>query len=347
MKRLRVGVVGAGFISSVYAKTFAAVPEGELVGVCSRTQTSAQRFADRFGLPHATDSLDALLPQVDVVCVNSPNALHDEHAIAAARAGKHVIVEKPLAVSLEAGEAIVHACEAAGVGLAYAEELPFVPLFARARARIARGEIGEPTLVRVRYAHAGPHSPWFFSRDMAGGGVGMDMACHALECARWLLGKPSCAQVSARLSTLAHGDRTQLEDHAEIQLHFDGGVRATCEASWALSGGMQAWLEVWGRDGRLVADLLGERGLRVHRAGEGWTTEVQHGPVAYGYGEQLRSFLNSFREGTEPLESGRDGLAVLEMLYAAYASAREEKPVALPFRVRGVERAVDLWRPRS
>ena len=350
-KSLRIGLVGAGSISRTYAQALARVPDAKLVAVWSQTRDRAERFASEFACATATDRVDELFPHVDVVCVNSPNFLHAPHAISAARAGKHVIVEKPLAVSLEEGEAIVAACAEAGVGLAYAEELPFVPKFARVRDLLTSGALGGPVYVTQREAHAGPHSPWFFSRDEAGGGVLMDMACHSIECLRWLLGKPGVRSVTAQLVCTAHGHQTELEDHAVVHLEFDGGVGGLVEASWALEGGMQSRLEVWGARGYAEADVLQGTGLRVFAkdggvpftASGGWSTPPSDWLWENGYPQELAHFLQCFRTGATPVESGADGLAVLEILYAAYTSARERKSIYLPFRPRGVARAVDLW----
>lgn len=342
MSPFRVGLIGAGGISRTYMAAMRQVAEGRVVAVWSRTRERAQAFAKDFELSLATTEIAPLLDAVDVVCVNSPNACHAEHTIAAAEAGCHVIVEKPLAVSLEEGEAMIDACRRAGVGLAYAEELPFVPRFRRARKLLAAGELGEPIYVTQREAHAGPYSPWFFSREEAGGGVMMDMACHSIECVRWLLGKPDVLRVTAHLNRTVHAERTPLEDHAVVHLVFASGVSATCEASWALQGGMQSTLEVWGSSGYLDVDLLQATGLRQYAKGT-WSTPLSEPLPENGYPQELSHFLCCFAEGREPDESGADGLVVLEILYAAYASAREGRSIDLPFRPEGIERAVDLW----
>ena len=346
----RIGLVGSGMISRTHAAALAQVDEGIPVGVWSRRRSQAERFAGEFGLEVATDDLEALLSGVDVACINSPNALHAEHAIAAAHAGCHVIVEKPLAVSLEEGEAIIEACRSAGVGLAYAEELPFVPRFRHAREALRSGSLGEPLYLTQREAHAGPYSPWFFTRNEAGGGVLMDMACHGIECVRAVLGKTPVRRVTAHLATLQHHEPGELEDHAVIHLEFEGGPTATCEASWALLGGMQSTLEIWGSAGTLRADLLHETGLRQYQgdaSGNAWSTPLAEPLHDNGYPQELRHFLRCFAEGREPDESGADGLAVLEILLAAYASAGARRSIDLPFRPRGVARAVDLWTPRG
>ncbi len=347
----RIGLLGSGWISRTHAAALREVEEGELVAVWSRTRENAERFAREHGLPVWSDDVGEVLAEVDVVCVNSPNALHAEHAIAAARAGRHVIVEKPLAVSLEQGRALVEACERAGVGLAYAEELAFVPKFVRAKQILDSGALGAPLYVTQREAHAGPYSPWFFTREEAGGGVLMDMACHSIELVRWLLGKRPVERVTARLRSTGSAHDTELEDHSVTLLELEGGVTATCEASWVLRGGMQSTLEVWGSEGVLEVDLLRGTGMRIHseagrpelQAAPGWSPVLTEWSAENGYLQELRHFLRSFRARTAPEEGGLDGLAVLEILCAAYASAGTGRSVALPFQPQGVERAVDLW----
>jgi predicted dehydrogenase len=340
----RVGLVGAGHISRTYARALAAIPEGRAVAVCARHPESAERFAREHGLERAAASLDELIDAVDVVCVNTPNALHAEQAIRAAEAGRHVVVEKPLATTAAEGRAVVEACRRAGVGLAYAEELAFVPKFVRAKEIVAAGELGALRYVTQREAHAGPHAPWFFSRDEAGGGVAMDMACHSIELVRWLLGKPACTSVTAQLE--ARREDSCLDDHAVLHLRFEGGRSALCEASWALQGGMQSRLEVWGSKGTLETELLHATGLRTYRPeGEraGWRAETADWLWENGYPQELSHFLRCFREGRTPEESGEDGVRVLEILEAAYVSAREGRSLALPAQLPAVERAVDHW----
>lgn len=347
----RLGLIGAGWISRTYLAALEDVPEAEVVAVWSRTRESAQGLADAAEIPLATTDVDELIAACDVVCVNSINALHAEHGIRAARAGRHVIVEKPLATSLDEGRRLVEACRDAGVGLGYAEELCFVPKFERARDIAASGDLGEVLHVRQRESHGGPYSPWFFSRDDAGGGVLMDMACHGIELVRWLLGKPAVVHVSAEIQSTGKLHRTELDDHSHTHLVFENGVTASCEASWILQGGMQSVLEIWGTAGHMVVDLLGETGIRVFTpkgsslaaTAPGWAPSLVHGIRENGYPQELGHFLRCFREGRTPEESGDDGLAVLEILQAAYASAGEGRRISLPFRPEGVERAVDLW----
>jgi predicted dehydrogenase len=345
VKPFRLGLIGAGGISRTYLAALAHVPEADAVAVWSRTRERAAALARDHGIALATNDLTELIDAVDVVCVNSPNALHAEHAIAAAAAGRHVIVEKPLAASLDQGRALVEACRRAGVGLAYAEELAFVPKFVHARDALRRGDLGEPVYLTQREAHAGPYSPWFFTRDEAGGGVLMDMACHAIECVRFVLDKPPVRRVTAHLARTRFGDRSELEDHAVVHLEFEGAATALCEASWALLGGMQSTLEVWGTRGTIAVDLLQQTGVRQWHD-ERWSTPLPEYLLENGYPQELSHFLRCFADGTEPDEGGADGLAILEILHAAYVSAAERRSVELPLRAEGVARAVDPWLAR-
>lgn len=314
----------------------------------SRRQETATLLARSCGAPLALTyaDLDTALsaPPVDVVCVNSPNHLHAQHAIAAARAGKHVIVEKPLCLSLVEADAVLSAAQSAGVGLAYAENLCFAPLYRQARALLISGAIGRVLRARHCEKHAGPYSPWFWNVEEAGGGALLDLGCHSVECLRWLLGKPRITRVSAELRRVAHADKTRLEDDARVALELEDGTQLIAESSWAHADKSESRLEVRGQGAVLEASLLGESGLRLRQGDGDWerVAATETGDSA-GYVEELTHFLDCFRAGREPEESGHDGRAVLEILLAAYASAQRGEPVALPFDPGDVARPVDLW----
>jgi myo-inositol 2-dehydrogenase/D-chiro-inositol 1-dehydrogenase len=344
---LGVALVGAGYISRVYVEVFPRLLGARLVGVASRSRAAATRLADACGASVAVDygNLDELLraASVDVVCVNSINRLHAQHAVGAARAGKHVIVEKPLCLTLAEADAMLEAARDAGTGFAYAENLCFAPHYRRARELIASGAVGDVLSARQCEKHGGPYSPWFWSAEEAGGGALLDLGCHGIECLRWLLDKPRVARVSARLATLRHGDRTQLEDDASVTLELEDGTRLVSESSWAARDGGESTLEVQGSEGTLEVDLLGASDLRLRRRDADWQ-RIPAGPAGdSGYLQELTHFLDCFRKGLTPDERGEDGRAVLEILLAAYASAGRGAPVSLPFDPGDVARPVDLW----
>jgi predicted dehydrogenase len=344
-----VALVGAGWISRAWAAALRRVGGAHLTAVASRTRESAERLAREAhgrAAVYTFDELPALFADADVrlVCVNSPNHLHAAHALAALAAGKDVVIEKPLCLTLEDADALCDAGARSGRLVGYAENLCFAPHYRRARALIREGALGRVLWARQCEKHAGPYSPWFFSREEAGGGALLDMGCHSLEVLRWLFDKPRVVRVEARLATLAHGARTRLDDDAHVALELEDGTRLVSESSWAVASGMQSTLEVHGSEGSLWLDPVGETGLRLWRRDDGHSSVSADPLLETGYVGELEHFLTCATGGDVAEETAEDGRAVLELMLAAYASAGQGRAIALPFRPRGVERPIDLWR---
>jgi myo-inositol 2-dehydrogenase/D-chiro-inositol 1-dehydrogenase len=356
MEKVRVGLIGAGFITEIHASALARVPEAHLVAIASRRQEHAAELAGRFGIPHVEPSWEALLerPDIDVVTVALPNNLHARVCIAAAMRGKHVIVEKPMCLTLQEADAMIEACRAHQVRLMYAETLAFTPKYERARQLVEEGALGDVYLVKQLEKHSGPHGDWFWDCDQAGGGVLMDMGCHGLEWFRHVLGKPAVKSVSATLSRFVHRDRTAGEDHAVVVVTFANGVVGVNETSWVQPGGMQDRAEILGTKGVTVADLLmGSSlttysdvgyGYAVEKAGAttGWSFTMYDEAWHYGFVAEMQHFMDCVRLDRQPRETGEDGRAVLEIICAAYQSAGSGTVVELPFATT-TKRPVDLW----
>lgn len=349
MKRWRLGLVGCGWISEVYAKALAEVPGAEALACCARSQESASAFAERLGIPHPCADWRELVARddIDVVVVGVPNSLHHAVTVAALEAGKHVVVEKPLAVTLEEARDIVAVSARTGFGVAYAENLCFAPKYVRAKQLVEAGTLGTVRVVKQVEKHDGPHTRWFYEAAQAGGGALLDMGCHSIEFARWLLGKPAVKAVWAHMDTWLHED-TDLEDHVVLHLEFEGGATALLESGWSLKGGMASTSEIQGTGGVLRASLLQEgAGFQLFTdSGEetGWRAVDADWSRQNGYPQELAHFLDCFERGVRPSESAEDGLAVLEVMLAAYYSAGTGRKVALPFAPEGVKRPVDLWK---
>ncbi len=358
-RELGIGISGCGWIASVHAAATRTLPHARVVACCASEPGSARSFARRHDVPAPVADHDALCARddVDVVIVCTPNHLHHRQVLAALAAGKHVIVEKPLALSLEEGEEIVAAARETGLCVAYAEELCFVPKFEHARQLVERGAVGEVRHLKQVEKHDGPHARWFRDPGLAGGGVAMDMACHSIEWARWVLGKPAVSSVWCDMRTWprregALPDAGAVEDHVVCHLEFAGGETALLESSWTLLGGMDSRTEIHGTGGVLHADLLQTgSGMRLYssagvadEAPAGWSFPDADWSHQNGYPQELAHFLEAITSGSEPGETAVDGLAVLEILLACYHSAGTGRRVALPFRPRGVARPIDLWR---
>jgi predicted dehydrogenase len=350
---LGVGLTGTGWVSDVHARALRRTPGAKLCGVVSRDRSRGEAFAARHGIPRVHGDHRALLEdrELDVICVGLPNDQHERVVLDAARAKKHVICEKPLATSLEEGERMVAACREAGVMLALGVELCFIPKFVRCREIVASGALGRIYQVHQREQHGGPHSPWFYTREQAGGGILMDMGCHSIEVTRYVLDYPKPLAVYARMSNELH-PTSELEDHCTLLLELDGGVVALLEPSWALPGGMESHLDLFGTEGVLYADLLRGTGMRMYSerglpedplGSQRWSIQDPDWLWSNGYPQEMEHFLECARSGARPRVSGEDGLVQLEISYAAYESAATGRRVELPFRPRGCERAVDLW----
>jgi predicted dehydrogenase len=363
MDLVRVGLIGSGFVTAIHHEALRRVAGARVVAVASPSPGHAERFAAERGIPHHFADYRALLDlrEVDLVVLGLPNDLHAEAACLAAEAGKHIVVEKPMAPSLAECDRMIAACERAGVLLGYAEEICFAPKYVRLKQLIDEGALGRVHLVKQSEKHDGPHADWFYDTRRSGGGVTFDMGCHAIEFFRWLLGDPASGakatirSVYAQMGTYVHRDQTDGDDEAVLLLTFDGGAIGLAEESWNKPGGMDDRAEVFGSEGQGYADLLHGNALRaysrrgygyaVEKAGStaGWSFPIYEEIWNYGFPQEMEHFVDCIRQGSPPREDGRDGRAVVEAIHALYASAAQGRRIELPFPSESA-RPIDHWR---
>src|SRR5213083_925940 len=330
MSNVKIGIIGSRFQADCIAGAVKAIPEdGEVVAVASPTKGHAADFAKRHGIPRAyTDYRDLLRdPAVELISITAPNRLHAQITIDAATAGKHVVCEKPLCITLEEADAMIDACRKAGVLLLYAEELFFAPKYVKAKQMADEGAFGRVHLVKQGEKHSGPHSDWFWDVAQSGGGAAMDLGCHGIAFCWWFLGKPNITSVYSHMATHVHRARTE-----------DDGI------------------EVFGDKGQTYADLLMGNalptysdvgfGYAVEKAAttRGWTYPVFEEHWNYGFPQEMRHFARCVRGKETPISDGETGRVVQEVLYAAYASAGQGRKIILPFRPKGVKKPIDLWK---
>jgi myo-inositol 2-dehydrogenase/D-chiro-inositol 1-dehydrogenase len=360
MSTTRIALLGTGFIAEIHLESYRRfVPDAEVVAVYSRSGERAEAFARRHGIARWYDDLDraATDADCDVVDVCIPNDRHARATIAAATAGKHVIVEKPLSLTLAEADEMIAVCQTHGRKLMYAEELCFAPKYERVRRLVVEGAIGRVFHLRQCEKHSGPHSDWFYDLNRSGGGALMDMGCHGLAWFRWMLGgQPRAVSVTAHMQGgLIHQGRTRCEENSVCVVEFEGGAIGVAENSWATLGGMQDRVEVSGTGGVIFADLFqgssaltyseNGYGYAMEKAGStrGWTFTMFEEAFNQGYPHELNHFIACVRDDTAPLVTGEDGRAVLELMYAAYHSARIGQRVALPFQAPRTSKPIDLW----
>ena len=202
--------------------------------------------------------------------------------------------------------------------------------------------------------HSGPHSDWFYDINQSGGGVLMDMGCHGIAWFRWMLKNTKAVSVTASMNTVFHKEKTLGEDNSIVIIEFENGVTGVVENSWAKQGGMDDRSEIHGTDGVVYADLfVGNSVLAYSKNGYGYAMEKTDTTVGWsfcmfeeafnqGYPQELKHFIDCIQNDREPLITGKDGRTVLEIIYAAYASAGQGKKIMLPFSSK-VERPIDLW----
>jgi predicted dehydrogenase len=356
--KVKVGIIGSQFEADIHAASFQILPEeAEIVAVASPTPGNAQKLADRYGIPRVfTDYREMLKqPDLELVTITAPNSLHAQMTIDAANAGKHVLCEKPLCMTLDEADQMIDTCKRQGVLLMYAEELFFTPKYKKAKEMADQGAFGRVYLVKQSEKHFGPHSPWFWDVELSGGGALMDLGCHGIAFCYWFLNRPRIKSVYCHMGTYVHGDKTRGEDDCLCILEFENNAVGLIEDSWARRGGMDDRIEVFGEGGVTYANLhMGNAlptyseygfGYAVEKAPttQGWSYPVFDELWNYGFPQEMAHFARCVR-GKETLQAtGEDGRVVLEAIYAAYTSAGQGRKIALPNDARRLSKPIDGW----
>jgi predicted dehydrogenase len=358
---LRVGIVGTGFIARPHAQALRAlreiwgdeVPAVELVAACDEDSRMVRTFAGRFGVARvATRWQDVTRdPAIDAVLVLVPNDLHAPVALDALRHGRHVLCEKPLALTVADAAALVEAADTAGTAAQVAFVYRAWPAMQLARALVAEGEIGEPFEFRGHFLHdyaldpTAPHT-WRFSRERAGAGSLGDLGSHIIDLARSLMGEVE-AVTAARLRTVVSerpcvGGGTlavDVDDLADLWLTFESGAVGTIRVGWAAAGhqtdiGFEVLGDAgavrffWARANELT--VVSERGGAVRRVALGPRHPGSLWPVpgvglawADAFVLGARAFVHAIAAGTPATPTLRDGLRVVELVEEARSLASD------------------------
>jgi predicted dehydrogenase len=323
---VRVGVIGAGFAGTTHARSLTDLPGARLVAVAAETPEEAAPLARELGVRVAADAMTlCAADDVDLVVVASPTDLHAAHTIAAARAGKHVFCEKPLARDAAQAEAMLDACAKAGVALAVGHVVRHFPEYVRARELIQSGAIGAPALATLTRGSfpVGNATPWY--RDpVRSGGVVLDLMLHDLDTLRWWFGEPTRVYVRA-LGLDARG-----ADYALATVRFDGELIAHLEASWVEHAGFRTSFELCGDRGMVVHDSRRETPLRIQSTTGPGGLAVMPMVTAHEspYRIQLRDLLARLERGDAPLVDGVEAYRSLSLAFAAVSSAQRGAPVS-------------------
>ena len=340
MQPIRFAIVGTGNIADFHARAITLVPGAELVAVHSRRPEPGQIFAAKYSAEFV-ENYDALLarPDVDAVCITTPSGTHAELGIAAARAGKHVLSEKPLDITPARVDALAGACAENGVQLGGIFQARFGQGAQALKRAVDAGRFGQLAWASAYvpwfrgeqyYASAGWRGTW----ELDGGGALMNQSIHAIDMILWLAGE--WQEVSARCTNALHTN-LEVEDTAMAWVKFASGATGVIQGSTACFPGEPRRVELKGSTGS--ATLVDDRPTFWQFETEwpeddtvrDWANAAQIGGGASdpnaisieGHRAQIEDFAGAIREGREPAIPGREGRRAVELIGAIYASSRE------------------------
>ena len=298
----------------------------DVVAFQSRRPPTAQAAREQWGSGEVVGDWRDVLARddVDAVDICAPNSMHAELAIAAAEAGKHVLVEKPMATTVADADAMVAAASSAGVVLMAAHNLRFAAPYAAAARAVADGLVGDVVGVRVAMGHGGPEgwtrdAGWFRDPSLSGGGALLDLGIHVADLLRAVTGD-EVTEVSA---LLRRPSPDAVEESGVVALALRGGGVGTLSASWAVRPGADHQLLVQGTEGTLTV----ERGQAVVRPAGGGDKVIVEPPSPAP--DLLANFVAVCRGDAAPVVGPRDGRQALAIIEAAYRSAESGRAVSV------------------
>lgn len=358
MKKIRVGVIGCGKVGHCHARAYRALPGCELAACCNHNLARAEEFGRAYGIP-AFDSVREMIEKADIgaVSVCTPHPAHAAPAVEAARAGAHILVEKPLATTLGDCDEILGAVRASGVAGGVVSQRRFYPQAARVKRAIEDGKIGRPILGTVtmlgwRDMTYYASDPWRGSWEKEGGGVLVNQAPHQLDLLLWYMGEVK--ELYGLWDTFNHPG-LEVDDTAVAVLRFQSGALGSILVSNSQNPALYGNVHVHGERGASVGVqtdggamfIAGVSGIAEPPFNDLWTVPGEEnlaagwrasedalfgapGAVDHFFGLQLQDFLDAVRAGREPLVSLRDGRRAVELFTAVYRSCRDRAPITFP-----------------
>ncbi|MCA1716805.1 MAG: Gfo/Idh/MocA family oxidoreductase [Actinobacteria bacterium] len=322
---MRVGVIGAGFIGAIHLGAYANMPEVEVVGVADALPEIAAAGAAVIGT-RAYSSYEDLVSaeEVDVVDVCLLTSYHRDLALKVARDGKHVILEKPIARSLEDAEAIIEAFDGSSQRLFVGHVVRFFPEYVRIKEMIDAGELGTVGVARTsrRSPFLTGWNDWYADWRMSGG-VLLDLVIHDFDFLRWTLGEVERVYARGVL-----GREYNRLDYALITLRFEGGAIAHVEGQWGYPGPFNYSIEVAGSRAMVTADSTGPEPVRLLG---GATGPAESPDVITGkspFQTELEHFIRCAATDEEPIVGAQDAYEALKIGHAAIESVKTGRPVA-------------------
>jgi len=338
MKKIKVGVIGAGKIAErLHLPQYSECPDVEVVAICDIIKKKAVRLAEQYKIKNVYVDYKKMIMEsdIDAVSVCVPNYLHASMTIFAAKNKKHVLVEKPMALSVKDMKNMVQACRKNGVVLMVEQTHRFDPAHEILKEVVDSGILGKIATVRGKLGHSGPefwsdNSPWFFDKKKSGGGVSVDVGIHILDLIRYVLNNRDIVSVSAETANLIK-KKIKLEDNINAVIKFKDGILGSFEASWSTSP-YEVRVEVCGSHGKAIVQQsnIDPQRIRVWtiKPEDPYNTIKEHTykvPEKSKHISPCAHFVDCIIKKQKPIVDGVEGMKSMAVILAALKSAKTGK----------------------
>lgn len=338
MNKLKFGIIGCGLISNWHADAILSIPEAQLAGATDVNEKSREAFCGKYKIKAFSSVEELLESDIDVVSICTPSGLHAPLAVKVANAGKHIIVEKPMAITLEQADEIIEACEKNGVKASVVSQLRFTPALKRLKSAIDENLLG--TIVSgdiymkfFRSQDYYDQSGWRGTWKMDGGGALMNQGIHGIDLLRYVMGPVK--SISAFTRTLVRN--IEVEDTASAILEYENGALGVVQATTSIYPGLARRLEVNGDKGTIVLeeDTIVKWCIEGQETPEdiGSSDDNSHSasdPAAFGiegHVMQIKDMVDAIINNRSPLVDQYEGRKPIELILAIYESSKTGKIV--------------------
>ncbi|HZP06726.1 MAG TPA: Gfo/Idh/MocA family oxidoreductase [Terracidiphilus sp.] len=326
-RKTRYAVIGLGRIAGHFMPGALNSTNSAITGLVSGHRDKAERIAAQYNVPKSSiysyENFDEIAhnPNIDAVYVALPNSMHAEYTIRAAKAGKHVLCEKPMSTSVADAEAMIAACKAANVKLMIAYRCHYEPVHLRAIQMIREGKIGQVQAISSSFGFNIAPGEWRLSKKLAGGGPLYDVGIYSLNACRYLTGEEP-AGLQAFASTIDHDGRfNEVEENVSWTMHFPSGIVASCATTYGAN--MAGYFKVYGSKGWLQIDpAFNYDGMHLRAWASGQATdELNSSHDPYQFQNEAEHFSHCVQNNQEPQSPGEEGLRDLKYIAEIYRSA--------------------------
>ena len=342
MEKIRVGIIGSGFIAERHCYSYNLLPNLEIIGISSILKNEAFKLMKNFNIPGTPyiDYKDLLKLDCEAISICVPNFLHRDVTIDVLNSGKHALVEKPLSRFVSESNEMLDTEKSSNRKIFYCENNIYAPTFNKVKEIINEGGLGQIYMGRGKEQHSGPHSAWFYKKDMAGGGALIDLGIHDIACLLWYLGC-EITEVFCQTRTIIENrkkfGKCEVEDNVMGVLYFENDAQVVIEESWTAPGGYDMRFELYGTEGQVkvaptfsnLISVYSKRGYEyaVEKATttEGWTFPVPEESWSFGYPQEISHFIDCIIEKKNSFTNGKFAQKVFQIVETMYRSAETKK----------------------